>query len=280
MVKQQRVAGSVIAITGGGRGIGAAIAARAAAQGGVVALGDRDREAAVQTAAELGGRARGYSLDVTDEESFAAFLSAVETDLGPIDVLVNNAGVMWVGAFDAEPPSSSEAMVAVNLLGVIRGVRLAAPAMRRRGRGQIVTVASAASKLAPPGEATYAATKHGVLGYLTAVREELRGTGVTISAILPGVVDTQLAAGTDTGAASMLSPDEVADAVVGVIGRPRFAVTVPGYIGPLVALTGLLPQRIRDAVLRRTVPDQVAAVKQSNARAGYEEQALRRDRDE
>ncbi|GAA3029293.1 SDR family oxidoreductase [Gordonia defluvii] len=267
----------VIAVTGGARGIGAAIAARAAADGAVVAIGDRDAKAADETAARLGANARGYALDVTDEASFAAFLEAVGTDLGPVDVLVNNAGVMWVGPFDQEPSSASEAMVAVNLLGVIRGVRLAAPAMRARGAGQIVTVASAASKVAPPGESTYAATKHGVLGYLTGVREELRGSGVAISVIMPGVVDTELAAGTTTGAAKLLSPDDVATAVADVIAQPRFLVTVPGYVGPLVAFTGVLPQPLRDVVLRALVPDQVAAVKGSTTRDRYED-SLRKDR--
>lgn len=258
-MSKPRLSGSIVAITGGARGIGAAIAAHAAESGAIVAIGDRDEQAAAETAAALGGRARGYSLDVTHEELFARFLSSVAEDLGPLDELVNNAGVMWVGPFDAEPASAAEAMVAVNLLGVIRGVRLAAPAMRARGSGHIVTVASAASKLVPPGDAAYAATKHGVLGYLTAVREELRGSGVTISAILPGVVDTELAVGTATGAAKKLAPADVADAVMAVIEKPRFTVTLPGYVGPLVAAAGLLPQRMRDALLRRTVPDQVAA---------------------
>lgn len=276
-MKKRQLSGLVIAVTGGARGIGAAIATRAAADGAVVAIGDRDAKAADATAARLGANARGYALDVTDETSFAGFLEAVGTDLGPVDVLVNNAGVMWVGPFDQEPSSASEAMVAVNLLGVIRGVRLAAPAMRARGAGQIVTVASAASKVAPPGESTYAATKHGVLGYLTGVREELRGSGVAISVIMPGVVDTELAAGTTTGAAKLLSPDDVATAVAEVIAQPRFLVTVPGYVGPLVAFTGVLPQPLRDVVLRALVPDQVAAVKGSTTRDRYED-SLRKDR--
>lgn len=262
----------VVAVTGGARGIGAAIAQRAAAAGHRVAIGDRDEQEAVRTADRIDGR--GYRLDVTDEDSFAAFLAAVAADLGPVDVLVNNAGVMWVGPFDEEPPSATEAMIAVNLVGVIRGVRLTAPAMRSRGSGHIVTVASAASKIAPPGESTYAATKHAVLGYLTGVREELRGSGVAISAILPGVVDTELAAGTATGAAALLSPDDVATAVLDVIARPRFLTTLPGYVGPLVAAAGLLPQGIRDRVLRRMVPDQVAATKGSAARDRYEAASL------
>jgi len=142
--------------------------------------------------------------------------------------------------------------------------------MRERGRGHVVTVAPAAAKLAPPGEATYAATKHGVLGYLTAVREELRGTGVQITSVMPGVVDTELAAGTTSGAAKMLQPSDVADAVVAVVAKPRFRVFVPGYIGPAAGLIELLPQRLRDAVLRKLVPDQVAATKGSSTRQEYE----------
>ncbi len=269
----QQLDGLVIVVTGGAAGIGRQIAEQAAWAGAKVAIGDRDAQAAQRTADELGADMRAYPLDVTDEDSYVAFVADVENDLGPIDVLVNNAGVMWVGPFDAEPASATEAMFAVNVLGVIRGIRLVAPAMERRGGGHIITIASAASKLAPPGEASYAATKHAVLGYLTAVREELRASGVEISAILPGVVDTALAAGTDTGAAKLLSPDDVAAAVLEVIERPRFITTIPAYIGPLVAASGLLPQRLRDSLLRRTVPDQVAASRKHD-RSAYEDDAL------
>jgi short-subunit dehydrogenase len=135
-----------------------------------------------------------------------------------------------------------------------------------------VTVASAAAKVSPAGEATYAATKHGVFGYLAGVRAELRGSGVALSVVMPGVVDTELAAGTATGAARLLSPGEVADAVVSVIRRPRFELTVPGYVGPLTRWANLLPQRARDLVLRVMVPDQVAAVPDKAIRARYEAQ--------
>ncbi|MFM9379210.1 SDR family oxidoreductase [Gordonia sp. VNK21] len=267
------IRGLVVAVTGGGAGIGRRIAEHAARAGAIVAVGDRDEQSARDTASALGASARGYPLDVTDEASFRGFLDAVAADLGPIDVLVNNAGVMWVGAFDTEPEQATEAMFAVNVLGVIRGVRLAAPRMRERGRGHIVTIASAASKLAPPGEASYAATKHAVAGYLTGVREELHATGVQISMIMPGVVDTELASGTATGAAKLLSPDQVAQAVVKVIRAPRFVTTVPGYIGPLVAVSGLLPQRIRDRLMRAMVPDQVAASAGAD-RSDYQKRAL------
>lgn len=183
-------ASRVIAVTGGARGIGREIAAELAGRGHTVVIGDIDEDAALATAERLPGRVGAHRLDVADTESFTAFLDAVEAEHGRLDVLVNNAGVMWVGEFDTEPDGATAKMLAINLHGVIRGVRLAGARMRPRGRGHIVTVASAAAKLSPPGEETYAATKHGVLGYLTAVREELRGTGVQITAVMPGVVDT------------------------------------------------------------------------------------------
>ncbi|WP_182358441.1 SDR family oxidoreductase [Tomitella gaofuii] len=268
------VSGKAVAVTGGAQGIGREIARLLVESGAWVVIGDRDVDAARSTAAELGPRAVALALDVTSTESFLGFLTGAEDAVGPLDVLVNNAGVMWVGPFDAEPDSATDAMLAVNLRGVIRGVRLAAPAMRERGAGHIVTVASAAARLAPPGEATYAATKHGVLGYLTAVREELRGSGVAITAVMPVVVDTKLAEGTDAGGAALLQPEDVAQAVASAIRRPRFEVTVPGYVGPLARAVALLPQRVRDAVHRRLVPDQVEAVRGSGARADYESRAL------
>lgn len=269
-----RVAGRVVAITGGAAGIGRAIAEHLAAAGAHVAIGDRDVVGAHRAASEIPGDAAGFALDVTDRASFTTFLDAVETQWGAIDVLVNNAGVMWVGDFDAEPEDAVRSQLDVNLHGVIRGVQLAAPRMRARGRGQIITIASAASKVSPPGEATYAATKHAVLGYLRAVRAELRGSGVELSMIMPGVVDTDLARGTVTGAVRLRQPAEVARAVVSVIERPRFEVTMPCYLGPALALAELLPQSARDFILNRVVPNQIAGADQ-DARQRYQDGPFR-----
>ncbi|MFC4377389.1 SDR family oxidoreductase [Nocardia halotolerans] len=266
--------GLVVAVTGGAAGIGKEIARQLAEAGARVCIGDLSGKAAREAAAQLPGTVHGCELDVTDARSFHDFLATTEALLGPVDVLVNNAGVMWVGPFDLEPEAATARMLAVNLHGVIRGVRLAAPAMRARGNGHIITIASLAAKLSPAGEATYAATKHGVLGYLTGVREELRGSGVRLTAIMPGVVDTELAAGTATGSAPLLQPADVARAVLDAIERPRFEVTLPAQVGLLLRLAGVLPQRLRDAVLRRTVPNQVAAVAGSPVRREYEKRAL------
>lgn len=259
-----------VVITGAANGIGRETAKVLMEAGARVAIGDYDGEAARRTAHEIGGTTTGYDVDVTSRDSFAAFLTSVESDGGPIDILINSAGVMWVGSFDDEPESAARRQLDVNLLGVIHSVKLAAPRMRSRGAGHIITIASAASILPTPGEATYAASKHGVLGYLKAVRAELRGTRVELTVIMPTVVDTALAAGTSSGAAAMLQPVDIANVVARTIARPRFEVTVPGYVGIAYRVINLLPERLRDALLARLVPDQVASVDRE-ARSGYEE---------
>ncbi|SHI78895.1 hypothetical protein SAMN02745244_01055 [Tessaracoccus bendigoensis DSM 12906] len=265
--------GRVVAVAGGANGIGREIARELALTGARVAIGDLDGGAARRVATELGDPAIGLDLDVTSAASFDAFLEAVKESLGAPDVLIGSAGVMWVGAFSDEPARATRAMLDVNLLGVIHGVQAAARQMVPRGRGHIVMITSAASVLPTPGEATYAASKHGALGYLKAVRAELRGSGVKVSAVMPTVVDTAMAVGTSPGAAKLLQPADVARAVVRTVGRPRFEVTVPGYVGPTKRVVDLLPERLRDAVLRRLVPDQVHESDHA-ARVGYESRFL------
>ena len=264
--------GTVIAINGGGRGIGAAAARMLAARGARVAIGDVDAEAAAAVAAELPGCV-GLGLDVTDTESHTRFLDEVTARLGPVEVFVANAGVMWVGPFDQEPEAARRRQVAVNLEGVIRGIQLVTPMMRRRGRGHIVVVASAASKVAPAGEATYAATKHGVYGYCTAVREELRGSGVELSVLMPTVASTALAAGTSSGKVALLTADEVAQGVLTLVDRRRPEMFLPGRVGIAAAALGLAPARLRAALHRHVIPNQVAHVDPSQ-RSAYERHAL------
>ncbi len=268
----------MIAVTGAGRGIGRAVAARLAAAGAAVAIGDLDEGLAAEAAGDIGarpgGRLLGLALDVTDTPSFEDFLRTVETELGPVDVLINNAGIMWVGPFEEEPEDAALRQFDVNVHGVQRGMRLVIPGMRKRGHGHVVNIASAASKVAPPGEATYAATKHAVHGYSAAVRAELRGTGVHVSLVMPGVVDTELAVGTATGPTRRLTTEQVADAVLDVVLRPRFEVFVPRQVAALTRLAAVLPGRARDALHHLLVPDQLAALSalpDRSVRAAYEE---------
>ena len=266
--------GAVVAITGGANGIGREIARLCVAHGAAVAIGDFDGDAARVTAAELGDSAHGYDLDVSHRASFEEFISTVETTHGSIDILVNSAGVLWVGSFADEPDSAARRQFDVNLHGVIHSVKIMAPRMKARGHGQIITIASVASLLPVPGEATYAASKHAVHGYLKSVREELKRSPVQLTVIMPTVVETTLAAGTSTGAAKILQPIDVAKAVVKVVGRHRFEVTVPGWVGPVQRFVNLLPQRLRDLVIRIMVPDQVKLVKHE-LRQDYEDAFFR-----
>src|SRR5215210_3735383 len=150
----------VVAITGGARGLGLAMAEAISARGGRVAIGDLDADLAASEAARLPHDAVGLPLDVTDRESFARFLEDVEVRLGPLDVLVNNAGIMVVEPFLAEPDALTRRQFDINVHGVIIGMRIAVPRLLRRRSGHVVNVASAAGKVPVAGEAVYVATKH------------------------------------------------------------------------------------------------------------------------
>ncbi len=174
----------VIAVTGGARGIGLAIATALHGVGAKVAIGDID-EAAVREAGARLGLTVCRRLDVTDRPSFTDFLDAVEKEMGPLDVLVNNAGVIATGSAVDESDDITQRVLDVNVRGVILGTKLAAQRMLPRSRGHIVNIGSMASVLPCAGIATYCATKHAVLGFTDSVRMENRGRGVHFSTIMP-----------------------------------------------------------------------------------------------
>lgn len=246
------ITGRVVAITGGARGIGRATAAALSSRGARVAIGDVDPEAAQRTADELGHGVVALPLDVTDPESFADFLEAVEERLAPIEVLVNNAGVLHIGDFADEDHVASRRQIDINLWGVLLGSKLILRRWRDQGRrGHLVNLASSAGKIAPPGIATYVATKHGVVGLTEAIRWENEDSGVEFSVVMPGVVKTEMAIGYQpTRGAKDLEPEDVAAAIAEVLQRPRFDVFVPRSLGPLSRWLVLMPRRARTAVLR------------------------------
>jgi NAD(P)-dependent dehydrogenase (short-subunit alcohol dehydrogenase family) len=264
----------VAVITGGGRGIGKALALALASEGCRVAIGDVDERSAAAAAAELGGDALGLGLDVTDRPGFTAFLDEVERRLGPIDVLVNNAGIMSVGPLDEEDDATAVRLLEINLHAVIHGTKEAVRRMKPRGTGHIVNVSSSAGKSGFPNLATYCATKHGVVGLSEATRAELRGTGVEVSLVMPGIVKTELSTGlVETPAFKSVTPEQVADAVVDALKFARFDVFVPKSIGPTLAFFNLVPRRAREAAGRAMKLDRVLRDADRGARAAYEARA-------
>jgi NAD(P)-dependent dehydrogenase (short-subunit alcohol dehydrogenase family) len=268
--------GKVVAITGGARGIGHATALALARQGARVAIGDLDGDLAAQVAAELGGDAFGVGIDVTDNAAFAAFLDGVEHRLGPLDVLVNNAGIMTAGPIEDEDEVLTAREIAINLHAVIHGTREAVRRMRPRRAGHIVNMSSAVSKVAGPRAATYCATKFGVAGFSEAVALELRGSGVELSLIRPSLCHTDLTGGIK-GLRGMpfIEPEDVAARIVETLQHPRFDVPVPKSMGAMLWLNQALPFRARAALARVTKADTVLSQIDEGARASYVERLER-----
>lgn len=242
------LAGRVVAITGGARGIGAATARAFTAAGATVAVGDLDAALARQTAGEIG--CFGTALDVTDDASVGAFLDAVEQRLGPVDVMVNNAGIMPVGSVLEEPADSVRRQLAVNVAGVISGTRHAALRMAGRGSGHVVNIASAAGRMGFAGVATYSGSKFAVVGFTEAAALELRHSGIRFTCVLPGVVDTELTSGLrDHWLLRSCKPDDVARAVVRAVHRGDRTVYVPRRLGPLSWAYSVLPAEARTRMM-------------------------------
>jgi NAD(P)-dependent dehydrogenase (short-subunit alcohol dehydrogenase family) len=245
-----RVAGKTVAVTGGARGIGLAIATAVSDLGAKVAIGDIDEAAATQAGERLGLPVCRH-LDVTDRQSFDDFLGTVENELGPLDILVNNAGVIAVGSAIDEVDAITRRLLDVNILGVILGTKLAAQRMLPRRRGHIINIASLGGLLPSEGIATYCATKHAVLGYTDTVRLENRGSGLHFSAILPTLTNTEMIAGVGHARGfKNAEPADVARAVVGVIAKPKPRVAVPRSMGAALWAQRLLPHAVADATGR------------------------------
>jgi len=267
------LSGKVAVVTGGGRGIGRAVAEALAREGMRVAVGDLDGAAAAAVAEDLGPGHLGLELDVTNRPAFTAFLDDVEARLGPLEVIVNNAGIMPIGPFEEESDATAVRQLEINVHGVLHGTKEAVRRMRPRGSGHIVNLASITGRRAAPHGVTYSATKHAVVGLSEGVRAELRGTGVRVSVILPGFVQTELAAGTREIRLVRRTPvEEVATAIVDALRRDRFEVFVPRSLGVLVWLADVLPRRLSDTITR-LLSNGALEKADPAARRAYEERA-------
>jgi 3-oxoacyl-[acyl-carrier protein] reductase len=209
--------GQVAIVTGGGRGIGAAIGQKLAGLGAVAVLCGRSRAPLDSTAAAIlktGGQAEAVECDVTDLKSVEAVAARVSRDFGRIDILVNNAGIGGFGGpLHQLAPEAWDRVLNTNLRGVFYCIRAFAPMMIKAGTGHIVNISSLAGKNPLPKGAAYAASKWGLNGLSYSVAEELRTYNIRVSVVCPGSVNTELTPHEGKDQAKMLQPGDVAHAV-------------------------------------------------------------------
>jgi NAD(P)-dependent dehydrogenase (short-subunit alcohol dehydrogenase family) len=185
-----------------------------------VAVGDVDLAGAEEVAREIGDGALAFPLDISDSDAFAAFLDAAEERHGPLAVMVNNAGIDWIGPFHEEPDEVTRREIAVNLFGATMGSKLALQRMLPRRSGHLVNVASGVGRVPLPGSATYSGTKHGLVGLTESLRLEYRESGVDFTLVHPAQVETGMLDGqARPRALPQVTADDVGAAVLDALNR-------------------------------------------------------------
>jgi short-subunit dehydrogenase len=235
----QTLRGEVAIVTGASSGIGAATAHALARRGARVVLAARrveELDAQVRAIMAAGGQALAIPTDVADRAQVVRLVERTKDTFGPVDVLVNNAGVNW-----AKPVADSSAaeitrLLEVNLLGAMLLTRAVLPAMLQRRHGAIITVGSVAGRVAV--EPLYSATKHGLRGFTLGLRRQVAGSGVAISLVTPGNIRTAMTRGRRE---RMPGPEVVAEAIASLVRQPRREVVIPRTYAAIVWLEQGLP---------------------------------------
>ena len=225
----ENLSGHVAVVTGGSRGIGKAIASRLAQLGAAVSLCARNARALETTAAELsanGATVRSQAFDVTNARDVASFIEATEKELGPISILVNNAGIGGPGFGPVHEKSEDDwqRVLDTNLKSVFLVSKAVAPSMIARGRGDIVNISSLAGKNTFAGGGIYCASKWGLQGLVGCMAEDLRAFGIRVSLVCPGSVATEFSGRGLKDPTKVLKPEDVAHAVSMIVlqGRQSF----------------------------------------------------------
>ena len=186
------LSGKVAFVTGAGRGMGAAIATRLVEEGARVAVTDVDGATAESTAAALGAAAAGLRVDITDADSVRAGVSQAEKALGPIDVLVNNAGWERMAPFLDTDEDLWDRLIDINLKGPLRCAHAVLPGMVERQAGRVINISSDAARVGSTGESVYSAAKAGIIGFTKTLAREMARFTITANVICPGPTDTRL----------------------------------------------------------------------------------------
>ena len=267
------IAGRTALVTGAARGIGRAIAAALLEKGARVALTDVDADLVDTTLGTLDPRrtrSRAYGLDVRDEVAFADVVTRTEHDLGPIDILGNNAGIMPLGNFVDMDAEALRLQFDINVFGVMNGMRAVIPRMRPRKRGHIINIASTAGTVGIPYAAAYSATKHAVVGITESVRREEASHGIGFSYIMPVPVNTELISGSKRMRwPPIQEPEVVAQAVLDAIQSGQVDVFVPKAARLGQVLQALTPRPFYERVGRLLKMDVLFGEVDEVARASY-----------
>ena len=260
----------VAVVTGAARGIGHTIAGDLRTRGFRVVIGDLDPVATEAAARALGDGVSAVRLDVTDHDLVASVVEAIENDIGPIEVWVNNAGIMPTGRFAEQGRALVGTIIDVDYRGLVDATGVVLPAMLARRRGHIVNIASATGVKPLAGLAVYSGTKAAVIAFSDALRRELRGSGVRVSVILPNLVSTAMGAGiTPPAGFGAVTPQSVSRAAMRALDTGRFALFVPGRLGPMLRVAKLLPTGVQDWLDDRLGTDRIGLGGEPAARAAY-----------
>ncbi|MNH89924.1 putative oxidoreductase [compost metagenome] len=241
--------GKVVVITGASSGIGALTAQMLGKRGAIPILLARSEDKLKDTAAGIPGVFGLYACDVTDEEQVQNTFADILRVYGRIDVLLNNAGYGRFAAFTDMKSREFDDMMDVNYMGIVRCTKAVVPHMLERGSGQIVNVASMAGKIGTARSVAYTATKHAVLGFTNALRQELRKQGIIVSAVNPGPIATEFFRTADPSgsyeksvARMMMTPEHVSKKIVKLIDKGKEEMDLPGFAAIGIRLYGLFPR--------------------------------------
>jgi short-subunit dehydrogenase len=247
-----RLEGSIALVTGASSGIGRALSPLLAARGASLALAGRDAAALAEIAERTGGQP--LAADLASPGGAERLAGLVLERFGRVDLLVSNAGAGWAGDLVAMPLETADRLLALNLVAPVRLTRLLLPGMLERGSGHLVYVTSIAGATGVAREAVYAATKAGLATFADSVREEVAGSGVTVSVVVPGVVDTPFfdrrGSAYDRSWPPPIRPERVARALLRAISSDRAEVFAPAWVRVPARLKGAAPGVYRRLALR------------------------------